>query len=128
MVSPLDFLDILRNSDKYIELIFSRGSCYQLGKLLCAVYPQAVLYKVKVNEYYDHVIVEIDGKFYDISGEASQSDISNAELVEEEDKVWLDEWGFSKRRWLTKTCEHCGEQVGIPNQFDIIETTRSSNR
>lgn len=113
MIKPLTFLTLLRDSDENIKNIYSYGACYQLGKLLSTMYPQASLYKVKDDNKYVHVITKIDGEFYDIGGFANQDDINNSEPVVNEDLEWLEKWSFSKDYKLTKSCEFCGEYVFI---------------
>jgi hypothetical protein len=48
--------------------VYTNGSCYQFYLILKFVYPQA-------NAYYnsDHVITEIDGRYYDIKGDAKKT-------------------------------------------------------
>lgn len=49
--------------------IYTKGSCYNLYVILKHVYPQAVAYGDE-----DHIITEIDGKYYDITGEVRRGD------------------------------------------------------
>lgn len=60
----LDFISTVRNSFIGADVVYTKGSCYQFYRILKKVFPQA-------NAYYnsDHVITEIDGRYYDINGE-----------------------------------------------------------
>lgn len=59
----LSFLTELRNSHPEQVEIFNRGSCLNLFCMLRVLYPEARCY-FNVN----HVITEINGKYYDING------------------------------------------------------------
>lgn len=62
----INFLAELRSSHPNIEHMFLNGSCMNLFCILRTIYPQAVAwYNI------DHIITEIDGKFYDITGKVS---------------------------------------------------------
>lgn len=62
-ISVEAFIKTIRESFVGAETVYTTGSCYQFYKILKLIFPQA-------NAYYnsDHVITEIDGRFYDISG------------------------------------------------------------
>lgn len=62
----IQFLAELRNSHKDMTNIFLYGSCVSLFSMLKALNPEAV-------SWYnlEHVITEINGRFYDITGEVS---------------------------------------------------------
>lgn len=67
-MTVLGFIKTIRNSFIGADKVYTNGSCYQFYKILKYVFPQA-------NAYYDsdHVITEIDGKFYDITGEVEKT-------------------------------------------------------
>ena len=62
----LKFIETIRTSFIGSETVYTQGSCYQFYKILKSVFPQA-------NAYYDsnHVITEIEGNFYDITGQVN---------------------------------------------------------
>ena len=59
----LKIIELIRESFIGSEEVYTMGSCYQFYKILKELFPEA-------NAYYDshHVITEIDGIFYDITG------------------------------------------------------------
>lgn len=100
----------LRETDPYIETIFSEGSCYKFYLFLRLLYPTA---RAMINKNRDHVITEYKGRYYDITGRLIDVDVccdfgyltlSNLELVEG--------WSFSKYHMLqVGECEYCEEPV-----------------
>jgi len=71
----IEFIKIIRESFVGAETVYTKGSCYQFYRILKQVFPQAVA-------YYDvsHVITDIDGRFYDITGEVEK--INHLEMEE----------------------------------------------
>jgi len=61
------FIAVVRDSFIGSQQVYTEGSCYHFHLILKEVFPEAV-------PYYDadHVLTEIEGKFYDITGEVSQ--------------------------------------------------------
>lgn len=101
-------ISALRNSDRYIESIYSKGGCYQFYLFLKTIFHQAT---PLINMKKDHVIIEIDGYHYDIIGLAdsdgftpmTQNDIEEAES-----------WSFSRSMVLSAgECQHCEEPILI---------------
>lgn len=64
----LSFIASIRNSFEGSERVYTNGSCYQFYKILKQVFPDA-------EAYYDsyHVITEIGGRYYDITGEVERT-------------------------------------------------------
>lgn len=62
----LNLISEVRNSCGVMEYIFLNGSCINMFCILRCIYPEA---RPWFN--IDHVITEIDGKFYDITGQVS---------------------------------------------------------
>ena len=60
----VDLIRTIRESFIGCEVVYTSGSCYQFFKILKKVFPES-------NAYYnsDHVITEINGRYYDITGE-----------------------------------------------------------
>ena len=66
MVDVLTFLTGLRESFYGADVVYTKGSCYELFKILSALFPTADAY------YYDkHIYTKIDNVFYDINGIAT---------------------------------------------------------
>jgi hypothetical protein len=59
----LSFIQVIRDSFKGSDIVYTQGSCYKFYKILKHVFQEAKAYYNA-----DHVITEIDGMFYDISG------------------------------------------------------------
>ncbi len=111
MIEPIEFINKLRESDRYIEVIYTEGSCYQFFKVLKALYPNAKPIKVKwKNTIYNHIITEIDNRYYDITGEVKLSDYDYKYVVKE-DLFEIEKWSFSKKAWLSKECPICEEPI-----------------
>lgn len=116
MVNPLEFLSLLKDSDRYIQIIYTRGGCYQLYKILKLIYPSAIAYKVKYEKYdvgYDHIITRIEDRYYDINGEVDISKFYNIAPVQSKDLNEIEKWSFSKNYWLNKTCPNCKELIPV---------------
>lgn len=64
----LKFIETIRNSFVGSETVYTRGSCYKFYLILKELFPDAEAYYNS-----DHVITEIDGKYYDITGEVEKA-------------------------------------------------------
>lgn len=62
----LRLIQLIRESHDVMEDIFKEGSCLNFHMILKHVYPEA-----KAWYNIDHIVSEIDGRFYDITGEVS---------------------------------------------------------
>ena len=107
MVTPIDFINTLRESDTYIQMIYTNGGCYQFYKVLKLLYPEAEAYKIKG----PHVVTKIDGKYYDITGELNTASLTDIEKVCECDREELEHWSFAYNNWLYRECQNCGEPI-----------------
>lgn len=67
MLSPEFFIQTIRESFKGSEIVYTQGSCYKFYKILKQVFPEAKAYYNS-----DHVLTEIGGRFYDITGEVEK--------------------------------------------------------
>lgn len=67
------FIATIRDSFIGSQQVYTEGSCYHFYLILKNVFPDA-------KPYYDqdHIITEIDGKFYDITGEV----IKNSNMLD----------------------------------------------
>lgn len=70
----LDFIRAIRESFIDSKKVYTQGSCYKFYTILKFIFPES-------NAYYDsnHVITEIRGRYYDITGEVQ---IDNHVLVD----------------------------------------------
>lgn len=64
----LNFIYLIRESFIGADKVYTLGSCYQFYRILKFIFPNA-------NAYYnsDHVITEINGKYYDITDEVEKT-------------------------------------------------------
>lgn len=60
----LNLITLIRESHSKMEDIFTKGSCLNFFCILHSIYPEAQPWF-----NIDHIISEIDGKFYDVTGE-----------------------------------------------------------
>lgn len=102
-----DFIKALSNTDEYISDIYMNGSCYKFAKLLCMMYPKAVLMVTRKN---DHAVVKYSGKFYDITGEVAVD--RGYHVPTEEDIKECEQWSFGRQHALILTkCPYCDEPI-----------------
>lgn len=113
MVTPTEFISAVRGSDTYIEIIYTNGGCYQFHKIMKLLFPGAVPLKVKSSAFsdYNHIITEIDGKYYDITGEVKATDFWGIEGIDNEELDLIENWSFARNNWLYKMCPECGAEV-----------------
>lgn len=77
-----------------LETIYTRGNCYMFAKALQFVFPEAVLYSHYIHGY--HVLVKIEDRFYDITGEYHDLDNSYFPLDEGSEKQAMT-WCYSHK-------------------------------
>ena len=75
------FIGLIRNSFVGAEVVYSEGSCFQLYKIIAYVWPEAIPWHYASA---GHVYTEIDGRYYDIKGELTDSEIINQLVTLEE--------------------------------------------
>lgn len=106
-LSPEKFIEAIRESDEYMEMIFMNGGCYDFYKLLKTVYPRSKAYMVKLESLdYNHIITKIGKKYYDINGKFVMFD---EDIAPAKDTCKL--WSFSRQKYIYRTCPECGEEV-----------------
>ena len=106
-MKPIDFIEMLRNSDPYISTIYTNGSCYKFHLILKKMYPESV---PMIDEIKDHIVTEIDGVYYDING------VNNGEYysLTDYDFDLVEKWSFSKQRMLQiGECPVCEEPIVV---------------
>ena len=104
----LQFIDNLRNSDRYIETIYTEGGCYQFYLLLGSMFIGCT---PLISRDKDHIVTRYDNKYYDITGEVNgtlYSEMLDTEITTAES------WSFCKNRVLELTkCQFCDEPIII---------------
>ncbi len=102
----LNIISALRDTDRAIEVIYMHGSCYRFHLFLKKLFPQA---KPLIRNDKDHIITEINGQYFDITGEVEAIDYRPLELEEIE---MVQNWSFSKTRLLSLgDCPSCDEPI-----------------
>lgn len=105
-MDPLPIIKSLRDSDGYIEAIFTMGGCYQFHLFLKTVFCNAEAF---INTDLNHVITEIDGVFYDITGEVSCADFRPLTYS---DSKMVNSWSFKRTMSLSiGECPECEEPI-----------------
>ena len=101
----LKFINDLRETDKYIETIFTRGGCYQFH-LLLKKYFDCTLH---INSDRDHVVSCYEGKYYDITGVCEREFFY--ELTDDE-LQYAKRWSFGDNMLIQLgECEFCEEPL-----------------
>jgi hypothetical protein len=110
-MEPDKFIKLLRDTDNYIECIFTMGGCYKFASLLTEIYPDSPIY---INDTKDHVATLINGVLYDIKGEIKFSEFFKPITPLEEDAA--KEWSFQKQNYLiVNECPNCEEPITFNN-------------
>ena len=102
----LFFIERIRQSDEYIEHIFTQGSCYQFYVLLSKLFSGCEPY-ISPNKM--HVITKYSGKYYDIHGIV----LGNwyTPMTPEEIEV-AKGWSFRKNNLIQLSeCPYCEEPI-----------------
>ena len=109
VITVLDIIRALRETDPYIEMIFMQGGCYQFYEFLHKLYPyDAELY---INKEKNHVVTRIKGRYYDITGVVSRE---GYEKATDYDKEIARKWNFSKQKMLQiGECPVCEEPICV---------------
>ena len=104
-----EFIESLRNTDDYIQHIYTKGGCYKFHLLLKKLYKGCTPY---ISQRKDHIITLHEGKYYDIYGEVSHVEGFTKLTKEELDLV--NQWSFHNHNLLRLTdCPHCEEPLTI---------------
>ena len=98
----------LRQTDKYIETIYTKGGCYKFYKFIKFVFPEAEAY---ITESKDHIIIKYKGLFYDITGVVKRR---KAKIMTDSDIKECEEWSFGQQQALAiKECPYCKQDILI---------------
>lgn len=107
MVKINDFIEELRNSDGYIEHIYTKGGCYRFHILLSKMYKNSTPY---ISANMDHIITEYKGRFYDINGEVTCLD--GYRKLAQSELSFVENWSFHKNNLIVlDECPHCEEAL-----------------
>ena len=102
------FIKAIRQTDKYIEMIYMNGACYQFHLLLSAFFQDCIPF---INHEKNHVITKYQDKFYDITGEVSGD---NYTQMTQSEIDMAGEWSFYKTKVIEiGECPVCGESIVI---------------
>ncbi len=100
----LKLIDALRQSDFYIECIFTEGSCYRFHLFLKTIFPQSIPY---LHKNRDHVATRIGGNLYDITGIVDANEFNP---LRNEDVEMVEKWSFRGKMLLKlDECPNCEE-------------------
>jgi hypothetical protein len=106
MMTILFFIESIRQSDEYIEHLFTQGSCYRFHVLLSKLFKGCQPY-ISPNKM--HVITKHNGKYYDIKGQISG--IGYTPMTPEEIKM-SEKWSFRKNNLIQLSeCPYCEEPI-----------------
>jgi hypothetical protein len=100
------FIESIRESDKYTNLIYTRGSCYKFHKLLKKFCPEC---EPRISVERNHVVTLFKGKHFDITGEAK----GYFYPLIGKDIEMVEKWSFDKSMFLELDCPFCENTVLI---------------
>lgn len=104
----LRFINTIRQTDKYIEMIYMNGACYQFHLLLKTFFHESKPY---ISKEKDHVITRYSGKYYDITGEVSGNWYTP---MTESEIDMASAWSFHKTKVIQiGECPHCEEPIVV---------------
>lgn len=103
--NPLDLINALRESDRYIEDIYTHGGCYKFHLFLKSIYPDAT---PCINSRQEHIITLIGNNFYDITGIVEEHDYKK---VDKYDLKKIKKWSFFENNYLMIVCPNCDEEA-----------------
>lgn len=115
----LEFINALRETDKYIGDIYINGGCYQFSKLLCKMYKGAKTLVSLSKETGYHAVTEYKNVLYDIDGIVNDS-LKYKTPNKKEIKI-MENWSFSKN-YLIKIgeCPNCETPFFVKSNQIII--------
>lgn len=104
----LRFINALHQTDRYIEMIYMNGACYQFHLLLKTFFPESKPY---ISKEKDHVITKYEGKYYDITGEVSGNWYTP---MTESEIDMASGWSFHRTKVIQiGECPHCEEPIVV---------------
>jgi len=104
----LRFINALRQTDRYIEMIYVNGACYQFHLLLKTFFPESEAF---INKEKDHVITRHCGIYYDITGEVSGNGYTP---INESEIDMASAWSFHRTKMIQiGECPFCEEPIVV---------------
>ena len=95
VIIPELIIKRIRESYKHSVTVYTQGGCYQFYLILEEIFPEAIAWYCQIN---GHIYTEINGKFYDITGEVDLPEtadkLENEPRILEEAKNWEFDWGY----------------------------------
>lgn len=105
-LSPENIINKLRNSFSHATVVYTRGSCGQLYKILKEIFPDAIAYEDGC-----HVITKIGDKFWDIKGEVKRT--QGFKLCEPNNEMLSNYFGNDLKYIQCPNCDdlfYCGDE------------------
>jgi hypothetical protein len=104
----LRFINSIRQTDQYIEMIYMNGACYQFHLMLKKFAPECEPY---ISKEKNHVITKYAGRYYDITGEVSGNWYTP--MTESEIEM-ASRWSFHRTKVIQiGECPACGEPIVV---------------
>lgn len=104
----LFLINSIRETDRYIEMIYMNGACYQFHLLLKTFFPESSPY---ISKEKDHVITKYAGRYYDITGEVSGNGYTP---MTESEIDMASGWSFHRTKVIQiGECPACGEPIVV---------------
>ena len=105
-MNPLTLITNLRNSDEYIEHLFTKGSCYKFHVFLKSIYHDGKPY---ISHDQNHIVTRIGDFFFDING--LQHEHKFRPLKDSEIEM-VEAWSFRNHHLLKlEECPNCDEPL-----------------
>lgn len=105
-MSPEHFIKALNKSDPSFATVFMYGSCYRFHLLLKEFFDTAT---PLINEEKNHVVTEINGQCFDITGLVESQGYS---ALNDSDIELVNSWSFHKHMLLSLgECQSCDEPI-----------------
>jgi len=110
-----EVIKTIRESDNFLTPIFLNGGCYQFGKILKSIYPQATLLEIPSK----HAVALINGKYYDITGEVDfkEWNCTIKDLIEPTQRMI--NANFSNNKYFYRECPNCEDLVAFTSDIFI---------
>ena len=106
------FITELRNTDRYIQHIYTEGSCYKLYVLLSKMYKGTIPY---ISKNKNHIIIRYRNVYYDINGKVDN--IDGYTKLKKEEIPMVDKWSFYNKNLLQiSECPICDEPIVYKNK------------
>ena len=103
----LRFINSIRQTDQYIEMIYMNGACYQFHLMLKKFAPEC---EARITKEKNHIVTCFKGRYFDITGivEGHFEPLNNYEID------MVSKWSFAKNKALQiGECPACGEPIVV---------------